>query len=411
MSSALEFLNQYPIVATAIGLLAVLLLAYLVDRISKSVILSTITRVARSTSFQFDDVLLEFNVFGRVAHLAPALTIYFGIQFVPDVPAAVDILVQRAAGAAMVLIGVSSLAAFLSAAGKTYATSSIARDRPIEAYVQVTKIAIYVIGIVLFIATLTGQSPLLLLSGIGAITAVLLLVFKDTILSFVASLQMASYDMVRVGDWIEMPQYGADGDVIELSLHTVKIQNFDKTITAVPTHKLIEQAFKNWRGMQESGGRRIKRSFYIDANSIRFLKEEDLDRLENFAVLRDYVREKRREMTDFNRLFAGDPSLIVNSRRLTNVGTLRAYLVAYLKQHPKIHKDMTLIVRQLAPTSEGLPIELYVFTNVTDWVEYEGIQSDIFDHIFSIVHEFGLSVFQAPSGTDFAKLGESPEHG
>ncbi len=411
MSSALDFLNQYPIAATAVGLLVVMLLAYLADRISKSVILSTITRIARGTAFQFDDVLLEFNVFGRVAHLAPALTIYFGIQLVPDVPAAVDVLVQRGAAAAMVLVGVSSLAAFLSAAGRTYATSSVAQDRPIEAYVQVTKIAIYVIGIVLFIATLTGQSPLLLLSGIGAITAVLLLVFRDTILSFVASLQMASYDMVRVGDWIEMPQYGADGDVIELSLHTVKIQNFDKTITAVPTHKLIEQPFKNWRGMQESGGRRIKRSFFIDTNSIRFLEEVDLDRLENFAVLRDYVRQKRREMANFNQSYAADPSLVVNSRRLTNVGTLRAYLVAYLRQHPKIHENMTLIVRQLAPTAEGLPIELYVFTNVTDWTEYEGIQSDVFDHIFSIVSEFGLSVFQAPSGTDFAKLGESREHG
>ena len=343
--------------------------------------------------------------------MAPALTIYFGINLVPNVPEILDTVVQRGAAAAMVLIGVSTLAAFLSAAGKTYATSSLAEDRPIEAYVQITKIAIYVIGIVLFIATLTGQSPLLLLSGIGAIAAVLLLVFRDTILSFVASLQMASYDMVRVGDWIEMPQYGADGDVIELSLHTVKIQNFDKTITAVPTHKLIEQPFKNWRGMQESGGRRIKRSFFIDTSSIRFLEEEDLDRLENFAVLRDYVRQKRQEIADFNKSYAADPRLIVNSRRLTNVGTLRAYLAAYLKQHPKIHQNMTLIVRQLASTAEGLPIELYVFTHITDWAEYEGIQSDIFDHIFSIVHEFGLRVFQGPSGTDFVKLGESREHG
>ena len=192
-----------------------------------------------------------------------------------------------------------------------------------------------------------------------------------------------------------MPQYGADGDVVEVSLYTIKIQNFDKTITAIPTHKLIDQPFKNWRGMQESGGRRIKRSFFIDMNSIRFLAEEDIDRLENFAVLRDYIRQKRRELAEFNKTYVGDPSLIVNSRRLTNVGTLRAYLVTYLRQHPKIHQKMTLIVRQLAPTSEGLPIELYVFTNVTDWTEYEGIQSDIFDHIFSILHEFGLRVFSA----------------
>ena len=403
MSSALEFLNQYPMIETAIGIVAVMLVAYLADRISKRIILATINRIVRKTASRFDDVLLEFNVFGRVAHLVPALAVYFGIQIVPGIPEAIDTLVQRAAAAAMVLVGVSALAAFLTAVGKTYATSSIGKDRPIEAYVQVTKIAIYVIGVVLFIATLTGQSPVLLLSGIGAITAVLLLVFRDTILSFVASLQMASYDMVRVGDWIEMPQYGADGDVVELSLHTVKIQNWDKTITAVPTHKLVEQAFKNWRSMQESGGRRIKRSFFIDMNSIRFLTEEELDRLENFAVLRDYIRQKRRELAEFNETYAGDPSLIVNSRRLTNVGTLRAYLVTYLRQHPKIHQKLTLMVRQLAPTAEGLPIELYVFTNVTVWVEYEGIQSDIFDHIFSIVHEFGLRIFQRE--TDFRQVG------
>ena len=403
MSSALEFLNQYPMIETAIGIVAVMMVAYLADRISKRIILATINRIVRKTAFKFDDVLLEFNVFGRVAHLAPALAVYFGIQLVPDVPEAIDTLVQRAAAASMVLIGVSALAAFLTAVGKIYATSSIGQDRPIEAYVQTTKIAIYVLGGVLFVATLTGRSPLLLLSGIGAITAVLLLVFRDTILSFVASLQMASDDRVRVGDWIEMPQYGADGDVVEVSLYTIKIQNFDKTITAIPTHKLIDQPFKNWRGMQESGGRRIKRSFFIDMNSIRFLAEEDIDRLENFAVLRDYIRQKRRELAEFNKTYVGDPSLIVNSRRLTNVGTLRAYLVTYLRQHPKIHQKMTLIVRQLAPTSEGLPIELYVFTNVTDWTEYEGIQSDIFDHIFSILHEFGLRVFQRE--TDFRQVG------
>ncbi len=411
MSSALALLNQYPILETAVGVLVVMLFAYLADLITKSLILATITRIARRTSFQFDDVLLEFNVFGRVAHLAPAWIIYFGIRLVPNVPENLDTGVQRAVTAVMVLISISAIAAFLSAAGNIYSTSSLAGDRPIEAYVQVTKIGVYLIGFVIFIATLAGQSPLLLLSGIGAVTAVLLLIFRDTILSFVASLQMASYDMVRVGDWIEMPQYGADGDVIELSLHTVKIQNWDKTITAIPTHRLIEQSFKNWRGMEESGGRRIKRSFFVDMNSIRFLTDQELDRLENFAVLREYIRQKRQELVDFNELYTADPSLVLNSRRLTNVGTLRAYLAAYLRCHPKIHQDMTLIVRQLAPTAEGLPIELYVFSNVTAWAEFEGIQSDIFDHVFSIVHEFGLSVFQAPSGTDFARLVETRGHG
>ena len=402
--SIMDFVAQYPIVGTGMGLLAVALFAYLVDRITERFILAAINRVARETAFKFDDILVEFNVFGRVAHLAPALAVYVGIALVPNLPSIIDISVQRAASGAMVLVAVSAVAAFLSALGKAYATSPLAQDRPIEAYVQITKIFIYVIGIVLVIATLTGRSPLLLLSGIGAITAVLLLVFRDTLLSFVASLQISSYNMVQVGDWIEMAQYGADGDVIELSLHTIKVQNWDKTITAIPTYKLIEQSFKNWRGMQESGGRRIKRSFFIDMRSIRFLTDEEIDRLENFAVLRDYIRQKRQELAEFNKSYARDPNLIVNGRRLTNVGTLRAYLFGYLRQHPKIHQQMTLMVRQLAPTPKGLPLELYTFTKVTNWVEYEGIQADIFDHVLSIVHEFGLRVFQAPSGADFAEF-------
>jgi miniconductance mechanosensitive channel len=405
MAQITELLNQYPTAATVFGLIALAIGAFVADGIVKRVFLTVINRVARKTSTKFDDVLLELNVFGRLAHSAPAVAVYFGIQMIPGVPQFLDDSVRNAAMGALVLVAVSAIAAFLTAVEKNYARSSIAEGRPIEAYVQVTKIAVYVVGGVMFVAVLTGREPMVMLGGLGALMAVLLLVFRDTILSFVASLQMASYDMVRVGDWIEMQQYGADGDVIELSLHTVKIQNWDKTITSIPTHKLIDQSFKNWRGMQDSGGRRIKRSFFVDMASIRFLTEQELDRLENFAVLRDYISQKRAELSESNEEFAHDSDLVANARRLTNVGTLRAYLVAYLRQHSKIHQDMTLIVRQLAPTSEGLPIELYVFTNITGWVAYEDIQSDIFDHIFSIVSEFGLRVFQAPSGGDFARLG------
>ena len=409
MAEVREFLIEYPLVATLIGLAAMFLAAYIADWIAKRVFLRTVTRIAVETSFKFDDVLLEFNVFGRLAHIAPAIGIYFGILLVPGVPERVDTQVQRAASAAIVLIAVSVVASFLNAVEKHYAKSLIAQGRPIEAYVQVTKIAVYVVGTVIFVAVLIGESPMVMLGGLGALMAVLLLVFRDTILSFVASLQLASYDTIRVGDWIEMPQYGADGDVIELSLHTVKIQNFDKTITALPTHKLIEEPFKNWRGMEESGGRRIKRSFFIDMSSIRFLTGEELDRLENFVVLRDYIRQKREELAAANKEIEHDPHLVANARRLTNSGTLRAYLVAYLRQHSKIHQGMTLIVRQLDPTPEGLPFELYTFTNVTGWSEYEDIQSDIFDHIFSIVPEFDLRVFQAPTGSDFERLGSSSD--
>ncbi len=407
MAEVREFLNENPLVATLIGLAAMFLAAYLADWIAKRVFLRTITRIAVETSFKFDDVLLKFNVFERLAHIAPAIGVYYGILLVPGVPDNVDAKVQQAASAVVVLIGVSVAAAFLTAVEKYYAKSLIAQGRPIEAYVQVTKIAVYVVGAVIFVAVLVGQSPMVMLGGLGALMAVLLLVFRDTILSFVASLQLASYDTIRVGDWIEMPQYGTDGDVIELSLHTVKIQNFDKTITALPTHKLIEEPFKNWRGMEESGGRRIKRSFFIDMSSIRFLTGEDLDRLENFVVLRNYIRQKREEIAASNKEIEHDPLLVANARRLTNAGTLRAYLVAYLRQHAKIHQGMTLIVRQLDPTPEGLPFELYTFTNVTGWSEYEDIQSDIFDHIFSIVPEFDLRVFQAPTGSDFERLGSS----
>ena len=411
MSDLLELLNRFPIVGTAIGLVAVVAVAYLADRIANRAVLTVIKRVVGDTAFKFDDVLLECNVFGRLAHLAPALAVYFGIHLVPSIPDFLDEAVQRLTAAVMLLLLAAVIAALVTAIGKVYAATTLAKGKPVEAYVQILKIVAYLVAIVLVIATVTGRSPLLLLSGIGAVTAVLLLIFRDTILSFVASLQMSSYDMIRVGDWIEMPQYGADGDITEFSLHTVKVQNWDKTITAIPTHKLIEQPFKNWRGMQESGGRRIKRSFFVDMNSIRFLTDEDLDRLENFAVLRDHIRAKRQELAEYNKSHAADPSLTVNARRLTNVGMLRAYLEAYLRKHPKVHQKMTLMVRQLAPTPEGLPMELYVFTNTTDWLEYEGIQADIFDHIFSSVGAFGIQVFQAPSGTDFAALAEVGRRG
>jgi len=257
------------------------------------------------------------------------------------------------------------------------------------------------------ISTLTGKQPTLILGGFGAMTAILLLVFKDTILSLVASVQITQYDMIAVGDWIEMPKYGADGDVIDIALHTITIQNWDKTITTIPTHKFIEDSFKNWRGMSQSGGRRIKRALHLDVNSVQFLTEEEIARLSRFELLKDYFRDKLREIEAYNAEKAeGDPDLIPNSRQLTNVGTLRAYIVAYLRQHPKIHQDMTLIVRQLEPGPDGLPMEIYAFSNDTDWSNYEGLQGDIFDHIFAIVSEFGLRVFQKPSGKDLEGLRE-----
>ena len=255
------------------------------------------------------------------------------------------------------------------------------------------------------ISILIDESPLLLLSGLGAMAAVLLLVFKDTILSLVASVQLSSNDMLRVGDWIEMPGMHADGDVIDIALHTVKIQNFDKTITTIPTHKLISESYRNWRGMSESGGRRIKRSISIDQNMIRFLTEDEVKDLSRFRVLREYLAQKEQEIAEWNEGELGEESNSINARRLTNIGTLRAYIIGYLKNHPMISGEFTLLVRQLPPGPTGLPIEIYCFTATTNWGEFESIMADIFDHLLAILPEFDLKVFQEPSGNDIRLIG------
>jgi miniconductance mechanosensitive channel len=301
----------------------------------------------------------------------------------------------------MVFVGVLTADSLLSAGGELYSASPLSKGRPIKGYIQAIKIVLYLLGAIIATAALTGQSPLIMLSGFAAFSAVLLLVFRDTILSFVASSQIATYDMMRVGDWIEMPDYGADGDVVDIGLHTIRVQNWDKTITTIPTHKFLTDSFKNWRSMSQSGGRRIKRSLHIDMNSVRFLEDSDIERFEKFVLLKDYIQQKKKELEEYNAARVGNTSLVANARQLTNIGTFRAYVVRYLRDHPKIHQRMTLMVRQLDPTPEGLPLQIYVFSNDVDWVRYEGIQSDIFDHIIAIVPEFGLRVFQTPSGRDF----------
>jgi miniconductance mechanosensitive channel len=304
----------------------------------------------------------------------------------------------------MVLMLTLALTAMLSAANSIYAASPIAKDRPLKGFVQLLQIVVWIFGGVMIIAAVLDRSPLLLLSGFGAMTAILLLVFKDTILSLVASVQLTAQDMVRVGDWIEMPQFGADGDVVDVQLHTVKVQNWDKTITTIPTHRLITDSFKNWRGMSQTGARRIKRAMYIDVASIRFQTNDEVDHFTRFALLKDHVTNKEQELADYNAGLATEVDSDVNKRRLTNIGTFRAYAYNYLKNHPKIHSGMTLIVRQLSPGPEGLPLEIYCFTNTTEWAAYEDIQSDIFDHLLAIVPEFGLRLYQKPAGSDLANL-------
>jgi len=373
--------------------------------------------VARSET-TWDDALVEHGVFVRLAHVAPAFVVYHWIGAVGGLPDDFVSFAQRVALAVMVVVVVVTLSSLLTAINTVYSKHPEYRHRPIKGYVQVLKLVLYSVAAISSVAILLDRSPLIFLSGLGALTAVLLLVFKDTILSLVASVQIASNDMIHVGDWVEMPQCGADGDVVDIALHTVKIQNWDKTITTVPTWRFINEGFKNWRGMARSGGRRIKRAVHLDVSSIRFLDDAEIDRFGRWALLRDYIREKKQEISDHNaRVLAdaaggadrprghGQGAARADLRLLTNVGTFRAYVFNYLKQHPKIHdRDFTLLVRQLPPGPEGLPIELYCFSNDQDWVRYEGIQSDIFDHILAILPEFGLRAFQSPTGHDVAAL-------
>ncbi|HBK56845.1 MAG TPA: mechanosensitive ion channel protein MscS [Xanthomonadales bacterium] len=399
LSSALA----QPWLMTGLAVLALICTAWLVDWLSRHVLLRAIRRLVEATPTRWDDALLARGVISRLAHVAPALAIYFGVAIIPGLPDALTQISRNLAAAYVVLTLAQAIAALLGGIDDIYRShnSERARNRPIKGYIQITKIVVYTIAGILIIATLIERSPLLLLSGLGAMTAVLLLVFRDTILSLVASVQLSGNDMVRVGDWIEMPKYGADGDVIDVALHTVKVQNWDRTITTIPTHALIADSFRNWRGMSESGGRRIKRALHIDQNAIRHLDDHERDALERFVLLRPYLAEKRRQLADWNRRHQGQAP--VNLRRLTNVGTFRAYAEAYLRAHPRIRTDATLLVRHLAPGPDGLPIELYCFTDTTAWADYESIQADLFDHLLAIAPEFDLRLFQSPSGNDMGQ--------
>ncbi len=394
----------HPLLPPSVGLLALLTGAVIINLIAKRVLVGTVRAFAKRSSVTWDDVLVRHNVFSRLVQVVPALIVFVGVPFVPGLPEGGEQLIRNVAMGYMVLMLTLALTAMLSAANTIYAASPLAKERPLKGFVQLVQIAVWILGGVLIIAVVLDRSPLLLLSGFGAMTAILLLVFKDTLLSLVASVQLTAQDMVRVGDWIEVPQFGADGDVVDVQLHTVKVQNWDKTITTIPTYRLITDSFKNWRGMSQMGARRIKRAIFIDVSSMRFQTQEEVDHFTRFALLKDYIRNKEQELADYNTGLAMEVEVEVNRRRLTNLGTFRAYAYNYLKHHPGIHKGMTLMVRQLDPGPEGLPLEIYCFTNTTEWTVYEDIQSDIFDHLLAIVPEFGLRLYQKPAGSDLANL-------
>ena len=403
--SQLPFTAGYEgLVAFGLTLIAILLLAFLANAIARGLIVRFIDGLLSKTGTKRDDILVRRKVFDRLSQLAPAIVIYaLAPAALSDYPAIAS-FISILSLIYMIVVGILFLDALLNAGLEIYNTFDISKQFPIVSFVQVAKLILYFLGFISVISLILGQSPLTFIAGLGAMTAVLMLVFKDPILGFVAGIQLSTNRMVAVGDWIEMPKYGLDGDVMEIALTTVKVRNFDKTITTVPTQTLINDSFKNWRGMQESGGRRIKRAIHVDISSIRFCDEEMLDRFGRIQYIADYIDQKKQEISAHNQELATDNSTLVNGRRLTNVGTFRAYIEAYLYNHPQISKDMTFLVRQLKPTESGLPIEIYVFSTEKRWIQYESIQADIFDHILAAAKEFDLRIFQNPSGADFQAL-------
>lgn len=377
------------------------LIAYL---IAKRFILRGLTAIISRTATQWDDVILKEKVFSRIAHLAPAMVVYSSIASPFE---GYDGLIAAISGLVlifMIVMIVLALDAFLNASLTIYTSYEVSNRIPIKGFIQVFKIIIYFTAAIFIISILLNKTPIYLFSGLSALTAVLMFIFKDAILGFVAGIQLSANRMVATGDWISMPKYGADGDIVEIALTTVKVQNWDKTITTIPTYALITESFKNWRGMSESGGRRIKRAISIDMNTIGFCTEDMLRRFGKIQYISDYIEKKKIELQEINKIEQVDTSSLVNGRRMTNIGTFRAYVEAYLTNHPMINKEMTFLVRQLAPTEHGLPIEIYVFSKDQEWANYEAIQANIFDHILAVVPEFDLRVFQDPSGSDFSKL-------
>ncbi len=397
---SLETLMNLPWMRTLVGVLLLLAVAWLAGQLVRRVLLRAVHGIASRTGTLWDDVLFKYRTFRWLARAVPALSIQYGSGLVPDVPERIEVLVGNLMAALVVFFIVMALNAALSAGEDIYRLSPRGQQRSIKGLVQLIKIVLFIIAALIIIAVSTGKQVGLRLAGVGALSAVLMLIFKDTILGFVAGVQLSSNDMLRVGDWIEMPQLNADGDVIDIALHTVKVRNWDKTITTIPSWRLITESYKNWRGMQEIGGRRIKRALYIDADSVRFLDKEDVERLSRLRLLADYLPSKERDVAEWNAALGEHGEVPANRRRLTNLGTFRAYVQAYLDTHPRIHRELSCMVRQLASESQGIPLELYCFTATVKWAEYEGIQADIFDHLFAVLPEFGLALYQQPSGQD-----------
>ena len=384
-----------------IGVAVVVFLAWAADFVAKKVVLRVVKVLIKKSKTQWDDVFVRRHVFTRICHLAPAIIIYGGASFIFARDSVGFTLMSKASYIYMVLVGVLVVDAVFNSLVEIYNHFEFAKRMSIRSIVQAVKVVLYFLAGVLVFSIVLDKNPSKFIAGMGAMTAVLLLVFKDSILGFVAGIQLSANKMVHVGDWIEMPKYGADGDVIDITLTTVKVQNWDKTISTIPAYGLIAESFKNWKGMSESGGRRIKRSIHIDMNSIKFCTDEMLAKFRGFGYIREYIEAKEKEIGEANASKGVGSSNLVDGRRLTNVGTFRAYVAAYLHDHPMVNQDMTFLIRHLDPTPKGLPIQIYVFSKDKAWANYEAVQADIFDHILAVIPQFELRVYQEPAGADF----------
>ena len=403
--SSLGMMEEHAIlVASVIAFISVIIISWIIYQILNRVIISYLNKLTHRTLTTWDNILFEKKVFKRLSHMVPPIIIYFGATLAfDDFPVAVEVI-QLATYLYMVFISILIIDSIINSFQEIYMTLPVSKNRPIKGLVQAVKIFIYILGFGLVISIILKKDLTTFFAGLGAMAAVILLIFKDSILGFVAGIQLSANDMVRIGDWIEMPSRNADGTIIDISLNTVKIQNWDRTISTIPPYALITESFTNWRGMEESGGRRIKRSISIDMKSVHFLDSEEIEKLKKIQIIRDYIEKSEIEVEQYNKENGVDDSLPVNGRRLTNIGTFRKYVEEYLKRHPKIHNDMTFLVRHLQPTDKGIPIEIYVFSTDQRWSYYEAIQADIFDHMLAVIPQFGLSIYQNPTGDDIARL-------
>ena len=390
-----------------IALTLILLIAFVADMLCRKVLLSVIARIVKQTKATWDDILFDHSVMVHLSRMVAPVVIYLCIP-VAFAGSTAMVFVQRLCLIFIIITFLSFVNSFLKAAYSVYSEMESLRGRPLKGLLQILQVLLWFIGGIVVVSVLIGQSPLALLAGLGASAAVLMLVFKDSIMGFVSGVQLSANDMLKVGDWITMPKYGANGYVIEVTLNTVKVRNFDNTITTIPPYLLVSDSFQNWRGMRESGGRRVKRSINIDMTSVRFCTSEMLDKYRKIQLLKDYIDQTEEVVRVYNEENHIDNDILVNGRRQTNLGVFRAYLTAYLKSLPVVNTELNCMVRHLQPTDHGLPVELYFFSNVKDWIPYEAVQADVFDHVLAIIPEFDLRVFQSPSGADFKRLNGMP---